>query len=253
MIYLNNVLITPTIFPDKTSQVWKLPGELLADIQDAGYYEVTWDFQSEAEFMHLAQLKHLLEELFPGLSAQLYLPYLPYARQDKDVSNKQTFALHTFSKLLNSLKFSEVIFFDCHSDIAIEQINFSGSLRPKKEILSYIDLLKADTICFPDIGAEQRYDLGHEISRICGNKILASETGLINHYDVIGDAKDKTVLIVDDICDGGMTFILLAKKLKEMHAKEIHLFVSHGPFTKGVQVLKDAGINRIFTKNGEVE
>jgi ribose-phosphate pyrophosphokinase len=43
----------------------------------------------------------------------------------------------------------------------------------------------------------------------------------------------KTVLIIDDICDGGKTFLELGKKLKELGAKSVLLHVTHGIFSKG--------------------
>ena len=67
------------------------------------------------------------------------------------------------------------------------------------------------------------------------------------------DIKDQTILIVDDLCDGGMTFIKSAERLYELEAKEVHLYVSHGIFSKGLKPLTDSGIKRIFTKDGEVK
>lgn len=54
---------------------------------------------------------------------------------------------------------------------------------------------------------------------------------------VLGDVKDKNLLIIDDICDGGGTFIQLAEKLKGLGAAKIGLFVTHGIFSKGYKDL----------------
>lgn len=107
MIYLDDVPVYPTQFPDKTSQVWKLnlTGKSLA--------QVTWNFESEAEFLQLAQIKTLLDS--ESIEATLKIDYLPYARQDKPVSNYATFGLHTFAKLLNTLRFNIVFLIDPHS------------------------------------------------------------------------------------------------------------------------------------------
>lgn len=64
--------------------------------------------------------------------------------------------------------------------------------------------------------------------------------------------KKQTICIVDDICDGGRTFIEAAKLLQRLEPKEIHLYVSHGIFSKGLKVLTEAGISKIFTHKGEV-
>jgi len=46
-------------------------------------------------------------------------------------------------------------------------------------------------------------------------------------------------LIVDDICDGGGTFLGLAEELKECNSGDLYLAVSHGIFSKGSQTLLD--------------
>ena len=56
--------------------------------------------------------------------------------------------------------------------------------------------------------------------------------------EVFGDVTGKSVLIADDICDGGRTFIELAKVLKERGAAHIHLHVTHGIFSKGKAVFE---------------
>ena len=45
-------------------------------------------------------------------------------------------------------------------------------------------------------------------------------------------------MIVDDICDGGQTFIELAKALEKQGAHQIFLYVTHGIFSKGLDTLK---------------
>ena len=244
-LYVNNILITPTIFPDKTSQVWKLPEELFNPYK---YPVIRWTFEYEGEFVQLAQIKDLLNS--QQIDPYLEIDYLPYARQDKDVSNNSTFALHTFAKLLNSLNFPEIFIVDPHSETALKLINNAIAYFPNFQKYANNETI----LCFPDNGAVTKYTDNCFIQReyIYGNKVRDQLTGNITSYEVIGDCKDKNVLIVDDICDGGGTFILLTKQLLEKGAKEVNLFVSHGLFTKGLQVLKDSGINKIYTRDGEV-
>jgi phosphoribosylpyrophosphate synthetase len=58
-------------------------------------------------------------------------------------------------------------------------------------------------------------------------------------------------LILDDICDGGATFLAVVEALKKrvgLPIMEFHLFVSHGIFSKGRKVLEEQGI-QIYTTN----
>jgi ribose-phosphate pyrophosphokinase len=245
MIYLNDQLIVPTLFPDGTSQIWKLPESLLKSHK----YDVEWVFSHEGEFMHLAQLKDLLN--IYQLNTKLTLKYLPYARQDKQFGNDKTFALRTFARLLNSLEFDYVAISDPHSNM-FDLIYNSHPYYPT-DIIHRIGLMLGTAIvCYPDKGALDKYSKEYPFAHIHGEKVRDQLTGNITNYKLIGSPDNKNVLVVDDICDGGMTFKLLAKELYDADAKEVNLFVTHGIFSKGLKTLKEAGIKRIFTADGEV-
>ena len=60
MLLLNGQPVPVTIFPDKTSQVWKLPESTF----DSKKQNVFWQFENESELFHLAQLQNLLEKIW---------------------------------------------------------------------------------------------------------------------------------------------------------------------------------------------
>lgn len=247
MIYLNGSPINTTLFSDNTSQVWKLSENLL---KTTNYAHITWEFQSEGEFLQLAQLKTLLDSY--EFTATLKLKYLPYGRQDKEVSNDATFALVTFSKLLNSLNFEKVLIIDPHSSRALELIDHSEPIFPVDRVKQLMEMTKSDLLCYPDDGAVKKYAPIFVINFVYGKKVREQSTGKILSYNLVGNVKDKNILIVDDICDGGMTFKLLTKELLDGGAKEVNLFVSHGIFSQGVRTLFESGIKQVFTTDGDV-
>ena len=259
MLYLNGQPVPVTMFPDKTSQVLKLPEDIFYDTPYDQLFtrcvQIEWKFEHEGEFMHLAQLKELCFEY--GLLAKLKLSYLPYGRQDKGTNNKTTFALYPFADLLNFLDFKSVEILDPHSELAIDYIAKSFATYPKQELANALNETCSTVVCYPDKGAVSKYvkiyqDLIGE-KYIYGEKVRDQLTGNITSYQLIGECAGKNVLIVDDICDFGRTFIFLAKDLYAAGAKEVNMFVTHGLFSGGIKVLTDAGIKRIFTKNGEVD
>lgn len=246
MIYLNGKPLNITLFPDKTSQVWKLSEFLL---KETNWFDIQWQFSHEGEFMQIAQLKMLLDK-YEHRSC-LRIKYLPYGRQDKEVGNDATFALRTFAKLLNSLHFEEIIIHDPHSQTAIDLINNSVAVYPIETLLKARDLTDSTLFCYPDKGAVTKYTQVYDYPSIYGEKVRDQATGNITSYKLVGNPKGQNVLIVDDICDGGMTFKLLAKDLLDAGAKEVNLFVTHGIFSKGLGTLKESGIKRIFAQDGE--
>lgn len=252
MLRLNGTQVTPTIFPDQTSQVWKLnPNQFETRHRR---HTIQWEFSHEGEFLQLSQLVLLLRNV-GCRTIKLELKYLPYGRQDKAISNDATFALRVFAHHLNYLKLDEVVIMDPHSEEALRLIYNSKAVYPKSVLQSVILDTTTTLACYPDKGAVSKYVkvYDHEIgdAYIYGEKVRDQLTGNITHYELIGDCRGKSVLIVDDICDGGMTFKILAKDLLAKGAIEVNLFVTHGIFSRGLKTLKDAGINRIFTQDGE--
>jgi ribose-phosphate pyrophosphokinase len=253
MIEINGEKLEVTIFPDKTSQVWKLSDKIL----NSTTINVMWEFENEAEIFHICQLKRLLDNKAKKAVVKcLHIPFLPFGRQDKTVSNESTFALSVFADLINSLNFDYVSTLDAHSNVAKFLINNLDDVFPKKQIEDTIDKFDNTSIIFPDKGAFTRYSKEVKVEEeklLIGDKTRNQLTGYIEKYDVIGECKDKDVLIIDDICDGGMTFRLLSKELLKLGAKSVNLYVTHGIFSKGLDILREDGISRIFTHKGEIK
>lgn len=247
MITLNGDTVNVTLFPDNTSQVWKIDEKHLSQERAT----IVWEFTHESELFHIAQLKHLLDTY--GVDrVYLHIEYLPYGRQDKWIKNDSTFALHTFAAMLNSLHFTEVFIMDPHSKVAIQLIKKSTAVYPHGPLLRAIKATGSDMVCYPDNGALTKY-VGiykNDLPYIYGEKVRDQASGNILYYELLGECEDKIVLIVDDICDGGKTFELLAVDLFAAGAENVHLFVTHGLFTKGLRPLRLAGIDQIYTNKG---
>jgi ribose-phosphate pyrophosphokinase len=248
MIKLNGLEIKPTIFPDGTSQVWKL--DLISSRKDN---VIEWEYENNSELITVVQLGILLltETSYKPI---LNIPFLPYSRQDKEVSNITTFGLKCFLKLLAGVEdiFSSIVTVDVHNPKSLVGSKIHN-LIPQGQIREVIGTTKTDVICFPDKGASQR-DYGIAAPFFSLDKKRNQSTGEIEGLfcPLPLDLTDNVVLIVDDICDGGSTFIEASKLLYKMGASEVHLYTSHGLYTKGIGVLKEAGIKRIFNHKGEV-
>jgi ribose-phosphate pyrophosphokinase len=247
MISVNGWVVQPTIFPDKTSQVWKLP----FDIRMSRHVFIEWVFEQESEFLWLAQLKELFDN--HGADSDLSMPYLPYGRQDKQIVSGDAFALRTFARLINHLNFYRVTCIDPHSEVAAEMIKNLVVTPATGFIESACKEAQPDILCYPDEGARQKYSKLINREYIWGEKIRDHTSGTILSYKLMGAVIARKVLIVDDICDGGATFTWLSRELLKAGAREISLYVTHGLFTKGLDPLIQAGIDRIFTKDGEIQ
>lgn len=248
----NVEVIKPTIFPDSTSQVWKLNSNMLKN----DIIKIVWNFEEEREIMTLWSFRKLISEysknFMSGGHIHLHVPYLPYARQDKAIWNDNTFNLHTFAEMLNAMKFNKVTAVDVHNvGLTTKLINNFENIEV--EVLQKVAITqsRADFIIFPDDGARNRYKFFHE-RKIVFQKTRDQLTGQILKHEpekpLKVEAGDR-FLIIDDICDGGATFISIAEHLKKVQSNiQIGLFVTHGIFSKGRHALTEKGI-QLFTTN----
>lgn len=246
-----------TIFPDKTSQVWQIePFELALP----KVFVIQWQFESEAELIHVLQLATLLKTEYPNHAISLSMDYLPYARQDKSIDNNATFALSVFNNVLKSSGlFAAIGATDIHNPKAVTNIfNNIGIVNEMIENISENE--KVNFICFPDKGATSRGYYG--VSDSHNNIILDKKRNQITG-EIEGLKFDDSmpyprlvfgrVLIVDDLCDGGRTFIEAAKLLKANGAEKVFLYTTHGIYSKGTQILFDNGLDKVFNLKQEIK
>jgi ribose-phosphate pyrophosphokinase len=242
VITINGYKLQPTIFPDGTSQVWQLPTWLLQSME----YWVDWRYENESELLQLIQLK-TLTGICPWY---LYVPYLPYARQDKDIDNNASWSLHSFASVLNLLECDSVTALDAHNPFAAKKLIKNFVNKPIYDIhAKVLDQIKPDIIIFPDKGAYDRYPHLHNYPYALCRKQRDQATGRITKYEIDQTdlTKYATALVVDDLCDGGATFLMLMKELPI--GLNTSLFVTHGVFSKGTADLFNAGYRIICTNS----
>lgn len=171
------------------------------------------------------------------------LPYFPAARQDRVMTGGESFSLKVYADLINACNLSEVVIYDAHSDVTPALINNSKAVTNHSFIKKVIeDISQEVTLISPDGGALKKiYKLAAELQDYevieCG-KSRDVKTGRLSGFKVYADdLEGKNLLIVDDICDGGGTFLGLADELQDKNAGKLYLAVSHGIFSKGLDKL----------------
>lgn len=183
----------------------------------------------------------------------LILPYFPYGRQDRVCNAGESFSLKVFTKLIDSMGFSGVYTLDNHSIMSTGLLencynssNFELVLRTIKELDLGSDsfhLISIDAGASSKINKLADYLLENGVNNfdvIQCNKKRNVTNGKIEGFEVFsGDLNQIPCLIVDDICDGGASFIAAANALKEKNAGWLYLFVSHGIFSRGYNELAE--------------
>ena len=185
---------------------------------------------------------------------EVVLPYMPYQQADRDFSLGECFSLQTVCKMLNTLDVDRYFIFDPHSDVSPALLHKTTVVDNSSYIYDVLLHIRSkqsetleDTLCIisPDAGAYKK--IGKLCSKldwrgelVAANKYRSISTGSIESLELSKqDFGGKDVLIIDDICIGGRTFIELAKKLREKNAGKIYLAISHGVFSNGFRDLNE--------------
>ena len=189
---------------------------------------ITWRYEDDGEYFMVACMRmHYLQH-----ECHLYIPYFPHARMDRVKNPEDVFTLKHFAELINALGFKSVTTEDVHSNVTTALVNNIHNLSPYRHIKDTImSIGDADLVLFfPDEGAAKRYgEMFPKFYQTFGLKKRNWETQKIEGLTIIDPemVKDKNVLIVDDICSYGNTFVRAAKALREAGAKKVHLYVTH--------------------------
>lgn len=230
MIKVDNEIIKPEYFPDGTM---KLNTNNTYNIVD-----ISWFYDSEEELVQLYYITSHIFDDYPETYISLFMPYVPNARFDRVKNEKEIFTLKYFSEFINNLGFNEVTVFDPHSHVSealIDRLCIQNPLISIAESINKITKRPEELLLFfPDEGSTKRYE---DVIKRYSNSPYAFgiknrdwTTGQIKGLSVNGQVdqiKGRDILIIDDICSKGGTFYHSAKKLKELGAKNIYLYVSH--------------------------
>lgn len=188
----------------------------------------------------------------------LYMPYVPYGRQDRVMTHGEPLSLKVFANLINSCNFRKVTICDPHSSVTDALFNNLVVKDISAWLSVQIAKIKDDNpnasigLISPDAGAVKRTIMASELSGVPVSSIATKErqsNGDIKINLNFNGVVPNVAIISDDICDGGKTFIELAKVLKEEHGvQKVYLIVTHGIFSKGLSVF-DGLLDEVFAYN----
>lgn len=200
------------------------------------------------EIMKLLHVVDALRREYPGIKLKAVIPYIPYARQDRVCNRGEALGAAVMAGLINGLNFEKVTTLDPHSDVMGALIN-NISIMDQTSIFRRVHHNWSNThIVAPDAGAYKKSSafaksVGAAGIIVC-NKERDLSTGRITSLSMSADVTGLNLFVLDDICDGGRTFIELAKLTKA--ANKVELAVTHGLFTKGVEVVANE-FARVYT------
>lgn len=234
-------------------------GEVVPQIQTGGLYpekvervEIVARLNNQGDVLDLLMVDDAVRRHYPRAEVHAYIPYMPYARQDRVCNPGEPLSIAVIAKQINACNFTSVKILDPHSEV-------TPALFNRLEVVTQIDIFKdlypswrEIYIAAPDGGAAKKAEAFARFVGAAGvihcTKVRDLATGSISGTRVNDTVEGRTLLVLDDIGDGCGTFVPLYHSLKEQGAASISLAVTHGLFSKGKEVVTDIYDN-VFATN----
>ncbi len=176
-------------------------------------------------------------------SVTAVIPYFGWARQDRKDRPRVSIAAKLVAGMLTSAGVDSIITMDLHADQIQGFFNLPlNHLYASSVFVPYINKLKLKDMVFasPDVGGAKRvleYAKHYKVPMALCHKQRA-RANVVEKMTIIGDVKDKNVILVDDMIDTAGTICTAAEVMMKNGAKSVRAIASHG-------VMSDPATERI--------
>jgi len=223
-------------------------GEVVPQIQTGDLYpekvesiEIVARLTSQGDLLNLLMIHDAVSRVYPRADISAFIPYMPYARQDRVCNPGEPLSIAVVARMVNACNFASVKILDPHSEV-------TSALFNRLEVVNQYDVFKdiysswrEVYIAAPDGGAAKKAEMFAKRVGAAGvihcTKVRDLATGSISGTRVNDTVEGRNLLVLDDIGDGCGTFVPLFHSLKAQGAAGVSLAVTHGLFSKGVEVV----------------
>lgn len=180
----------------------------------------------------------------------LHIPYLMSMRCDRVFSFDRPFTLKIVTDVINGVGAKRVSIYEPHSNRSVK-LTYAEEIQISREMgFAYKGI---STMCFPDKGAQERYNLFNGGNNLVCEKVRDVDTGELKEFKVVNPEvfNGGEITVLDDLCDGGGTFIGLAPKLRELNPLKLRLVVTHAVQLNGIRRVAEVYDEVVITNTYE--
>ena len=184
------------------------------------------------------------------------VPYFGYARQDKSHREGEGVSARVMARLIEAVEFDKIVVVDLHSDIVGGF--FQKPISHLHGASIFVDKLKSHkeeiVVVAPDAGAVKRAQkfaemLGAPLTLIEKKRSL-DKLHTIESLRLIGDAKGKTAVLIDDVITSGSRLVKATYALKDQGAKKVIACVTHADFVDGTrEILQNSPLDHVYVSD----
>ena len=238
------------IFPDGESKVTlqKIPKKSVILVVQSTYPPVDTNLLQTLSI--ISQVRKISSRTFA------IIPYMGYARQDKQFLSGEVITMSVVAKMLQSVGAKKVIVVDIHSNIALNHFKIpTENVSAIPELAKYFKKLnlKNPLVVSPDMGGYSRSKKFASLLKtdfIVLKKHRDRKTGRVSIQTAKVDVQGKDLILVDDIISTGSSIIKAAQFLKKQKCKRVFVACTHGLLVEGAEKkIRKAGVSRIISTN----
>ena len=192
------------------------------------------------------------------VSSKIYaiIPYMGYARQDKQFLSGEAVTMSVVAKMLQSAGAKKVIVVDIHSKTALNHFKIpTESVSAIPELAKYFKKLKLKNplVVSPDMGGSLRAKKFASLLNtdfVTLKKSRNRKTGKVWIQSSKVDVHERDLIVVDDIISTGGSVIRATQFLKRQKCKRVFVACTHGLFIGDAErKIKKAGVSQIISTN----
>ena len=206
---------------------------------------------------NLLQILSIISEA-KKISSKIYaiMPYMGYARQDRQFLNGEIVTMSVVAKMLQAAGTKKIIAVDIHSKTALRHFKIpTENVSAIPELAKYLKKLKLKNpiVVSPDTGGSLRAKKFADILKsdsITLKKSRNRKTGKVSIRSTKADVNGKDLIIVDDIISTGGSVVKATQFLKKQKCKRIFVVCTHGLLIGDAEKnIKKAGVTQIISTN----
>ena len=212
----------------------------------------------------LVRLLFLLASLRDAGAGRLNVvaPYLSYSRKDRRTKPNDPVTTRYVAQLFEAMTIDTIVTVDVHNRAAFENAFRCPTvhLSAREAFIDYLLPELGDreiTVASPDIGGVKRAELFREslanrLERPVGSAFMEKHRsqGEMSGSAVVGDIRNRTVLILDDLIAGGGTMQRAAEAFKDQGAEDVIAIATHAVFTQDTgEKLSSSALSRVILGN----
>ena len=206
---------------------------------------------------NLLQILSIISEV-KKISSKIYaiMPYMGYARQDRQFLNGEVVTMGVVAKMLQAAGAKKAIVVDIHSKTALRHFKIpTENISAIPELAKYLKKLKLKNpvVISPDTGGSLRAKKFADVLKsdfITLKKSRNRKTGKVSIQSTKADVKGKDLVIVDDIISTGGSVVKATQFLKKQKCKRVFVVCTHGLLVGDAEKnIKKAGVTQIISTN----